>query len=65
MAAIAARLRWANEGVRFIDLFDERALRVELIVTFLALLELMRLHRVRVAQEQLFGEIRVYPADQS
>ncbi len=65
MAAIAARLRWANQGVRFIDLFDEQAPRVELIVTFLALLELMRLHRARVAQEQLFGEIRVYPADQS
>jgi segregation and condensation protein A len=64
MAAIAARLRWADEGVRFIDLFDRQALRMELIVTFLALLELIRLRRVRVAQEQLFGEIRVYPANE-
>jgi len=30
-------------------------------VTFLALLELIRLGRVRVAQEGVFGEIRVYP----
>ena len=62
MAAIASRLRWAREGIRFIDLFDAHATRVELIVTFLALLELIRLHRARVAQERLFGEIRVYPA---
>jgi len=62
MAAIAARLRWARDGIRFVDLFEEQYLRIELIVTFLALLELIRLRRVRVAQERLFGEIRVYPA---
>jgi segregation and condensation protein A len=63
VAAIVSRLRWAKEGIRFLDLFDEAATRLELIVTFLALLELIRLRRVRVAQPQLFGEIRVYPAD--
>lgn len=35
--------------------------RVEVIVTFLALLELMRLHRVLVAQDELFGTIRIVP----
>ncbi len=63
VAAIVSRLRWAKEGMRFVDLFDAGATRLELIVTFLALLELIRLRRVRVAQPQLFGEIRVYPAD--
>ena len=63
VAAIVSRLRWAKEGMRFVDLFDEGATRLELIVTFLALLELIRLRRIRVAQPQLFGEIRVYPAD--
>jgi len=63
VAAIVSRLRWAKEGMRFVELFDEGATRLELIVTFLALLELIRLRRVRVAQPQLFGEIRVYPAD--
>lgn len=62
IAAIAARLRWATEGIRFEQLFDEEASRAELIVAFLALLELIRLRRVRVAQDGLFGEIRVYPA---
>jgi segregation and condensation protein A len=60
IAAIAARLRWAKEGIRFVDLFVESATRLEVIVTFLALLELIRLRRLRVAQEGSFGEIRVY-----
>jgi segregation and condensation protein A len=63
MAAIAARLRWSQEGLSFIELFDGSATRLELVVTFLALLELIRLKRVRVAQEQAFGEIRVYPIE--
>jgi segregation and condensation protein A len=65
IAAIAARLRWAQEGMRFEELFEEQVTRLEVIVTFLALLELIRLRRVRVAQEGLFGEIRVYPAETS
>ena len=63
VAAIVSRLRWAKDGMRFVDLFDEGATRIELIVTFLALLELIRLRRIRVAQPQLFGEIRVYPVE--
>ncbi len=61
VAVIVARLRWAKEGILFVDLFDEDSTRAELIVTFLALLELIRLRRIRVAQERLFGDIRVYP----
>ncbi len=61
IAAIASRLRWAEEGIGFLDLFDEGATLVEVIVTFLALLELIRLRRARVAQQRPFGEIRVYP----
>jgi segregation and condensation protein A len=63
MAAIAARLRWSKDGIRFEELFDDNSTRLELVVSFLALLELIRLHRVRVAQEHLFGEIRVYPIE--
>jgi segregation and condensation protein A len=62
---IAARVRWATEGIRFLDLFEEESTLVELIVTFLALLELIRLRRVRVAQQRLFGEIRVYPVEKA
>jgi segregation and condensation protein A len=34
--------------------------RIEIIVTFLALLELMRLLRIRARQEQFFGDIWIY-----
>jgi segregation and condensation protein A len=61
IAAIAARMRWAREGLPFASLFEQGATRSELIVTFLAILELIRLRRLRVAQERLLGEIRVYP----
>jgi segregation and condensation protein A len=65
MAAIAAQVRWAEDGIAFFDLFDEKVTRVEVIVTFLSLLELIRLRRVRVAQEGLLGHIRVYAIAQS
>jgi segregation and condensation protein A len=61
IAAIASRLRWSRDGLRFVELFADDVTRGEMIVTFLALLELVRLRRVRVVQEALFGEIWVYP----
>lgn len=45
--------------VRFKELFSETASRTEIVVTFLALLELIRLKRLRVRQEGAFGEINV------
>jgi len=59
MAVVAAKVRWAKERLRFVDLFKEDATVVEVIVTFLAILELIRLRRIRVVQERLFGEIWV------
>ena len=44
---------------RFSDLFSDAAVRVEVVVTFLALLELIRLKQVRVIQRDLFGEIEI------
>ena len=43
----------------FSDLFALATSRTEIVVTFLALLELIRLKRLKVAQETAFGEIRV------
>src|SRR5512139_1259790 len=37
--------------------------RVEIIVTFLAVLELLRRHRVEVVQDQMFGDILILPMD--
>lgn len=47
------------ESLRFEELFKESFTRVQLIVTFLALLELLRLGLARVYQEQQFGNIWV------
>jgi segregation and condensation protein A len=43
----------------FSELFAAATSRAEIVVTFLALLELIRLKRLKVRQEESFGEIRV------
>ncbi len=43
--------------VRFSRLLDEAKTRVEVIVTFLAVLELIKLGRINAQQDRLFGEI--------
>lgn len=60
MAAILALLAAHPEGVPFDALFPREATRLEIVVTFLALLELIRLLRVRVVQEARFAPIRIY-----
>ena len=56
-----------TEACGFEDLFDDVASRGELIVTFLALLEMIRLKLIRVFQSGGSGAIRIYkrerPAD--
>ena len=47
------------DTIRFEDLFADTTSRVQLIVTFLALLELLRLGMARVYQEKDFGSIWV------
>ena len=56
--------RARNEGqVSFLSLFDpERAPKGEIIVTFLALLELLRQHRVIIYQNAAFHEITILPS---
>jgi segregation and condensation protein A len=55
------------EACGFEDLFADVSTRGEMIVTFLALLEMIRLKLVRVFQSSPFGPIRIYrrarPAD--
>ncbi len=57
-----------GESLEFLELFAALETKAEMIVTFLALLELVRLKRVRVYQRGMFGAIRVFrpvgpPAD--
>jgi segregation and condensation protein A len=48
--------------VRFSDLFGAAVSRVEVVVTFLALLELIRLKQIRAFQKNIFEEIEITPA---
>ena len=56
-----------TEACGFADLFDDVASRGEMIVTFLAMLEMIRLQLIRVFQSGGAGAIRIYkrarPAD--
>ena len=61
MDLIVARTR-ADGQISFTSLFSETAPRGEVIVTFLALLELLRQHRVIVYQNAAFHEITVLPS---
>ena len=49
-----------GESLEFLELFASLNTKGEMIVTFLALLELVRLKRVRVYQRGMFGAIRVF-----
>ena len=61
---IEVLLRMTSSGVplRFEECFASAATRTEIVVTFLALLELIRLKQLRVRQEEPFGEIWIEPA---
>lgn len=48
-----------GKSVRFSELFARMASRVEIVVTFLALLELIRLKQVRALQPNEFDEIEI------
>ena len=51
----------AGAPLRFSDLFGQAVSRVEVVVTFLALLELIRLKQVRAFQKNIFEEIEILP----
>lgn len=52
-----------KEQVLFADLFEGVATRMELIVTFMALLELIKHAHIQVRQDQSFGSIWLYRGD--
>jgi len=53
----------AGVPLRFSELFANAASRTEVVVTFLALLELVRLKQVRARQGEEFGEIELVRAE--
>ncbi|MBR0057546.1 MAG: segregation/condensation protein A [Kiritimatiellae bacterium] len=61
IAAITARVAEGRD-FKFTELFSDDAPRGEIIVTFLALLELIRQHRIQARQEGEFAEIIISEA---
>ncbi len=51
----------ATPRVAFSSLFSDHAPKGEIIVTFVALLELLRLRHITVSQSETFGELEVFP----
>lgn len=51
------RIQAADEGLSFEQLFESPFTRWEILLTFLAVLELIRQGRIEARQEHLFGEI--------
>jgi segregation and condensation protein A len=54
------RLLKVGASVEFMDLFEDQRTKMDMILTFLALLELIRLKRVKVYQKGNFGTIRIF-----
>ena len=52
----------AGAPVRFSDLFEAVVSRIEVVVTFLALLELIRLRQIRAIQKSIFDDIEIAAA---
>lgn len=51
------KLRQLKSRVFFSKLYSNKTPKVEIIITFLAVLELIKMNRIIAAQEKLFGEI--------
>jgi segregation and condensation protein A len=63
MKEIMRRLFFHNRSVAFRDLFKPAVSRVEIIVTFLAILELIKLGKIKAYQAKAFGDIMIYGRD--
>lgn len=49
-----------NESLSIEQLFEPMEERIEMIITFLAMLELTKLHLIKVTQESILGRIMIY-----
>lgn len=53
------KMTGSGVALKFSELFANVASRTEVVVTFLALLELIRLKQIRAVQTEVFGEIEI------
>jgi len=63
MAEALRKIRAHAEGLPFEALFEMPCYRYEIVLIFLALLELLRQGRVRAEQKAPLGEIRLFPLE--
>lgn len=63
MAWILDGLNNQPQGLSFKGLFTGRITRIRLIMTFLALLELIKQNKIRCRQNKIFGDIQIYLAE--
>lgn len=61
LSEILAKVYSNSEGVSFSELFLEKRSREKIVVTFLALLELIKNQKVRFIQNKSFSEIYILP----
>ncbi len=59
MTEVWRRVKNGPQLVLFEELFDEARDRTEVVITFLAILELLKLHRIEVRQDDVFGRIEI------
>lgn len=57
---IMRRLFFHADGIAFKDLFGSRVTRIEVVVTFMAILELIKMGKIRAYQSKAFGELMIY-----
>ncbi|MDA8235522.1 MAG: segregation/condensation protein A [Clostridia bacterium] len=60
MREVLRRMVFHTNGLAFRELFVKSVTRVEVVVTFLAVLELIKLRKIQIHQSRLFGEIMIY-----
>ena len=60
------KIRWVldllaeNESIAFGDLFGSGTRRIEMVVTFMALMEQMRQKQIKALQDEVFGPISIF-----
>lgn len=60
MKEIMHHLFFQNKGMAFKDLFRPNVSRTEIVVTFLAVLELIKLGKIRASQPRAFGGLLIF-----
>ncbi|MFW6269453.1 MAG: segregation and condensation protein A [Bacillota bacterium] len=57
---IVNRLKNTSHGISFADLIENRKNKIEVVVTFLSILELAKLARVKIKQDKIFSNIHLH-----